>query len=162
MSGVTAPLDLDAGRGAALWRSRLACLEALRRVSPALPGAASPAGEASLGEDLEAQRPGDGRGLDQLHLHLVAETIGFTRVVAAHGVGSLVVAVVIVTDGGRRNEAVRAGLLQLDEEPRLCHPRDLSTECGPDPVGKEVRDQAVDCLTLRRHGAALRRRDLGA
>ena len=52
--------------------------------------------------------------------------------------------------------------MKLDEEPRLRHARDLPIECGPDPAGEEVRDQAVDCLTLSRHGPPLGRRYLGA
>ena len=65
----------------------------------------------------------------------------------------------MVAAGTKPSAPVSSSLMK---KPGLGDAGDLALECGADPVGQEMGDQAVVCLPLRRHGAALGRRDAGA
>ena len=71
----------------------------------------------------------------------------------------LVVAEIFVADGARRDEAVGAGLVELDEQAGARDAGDAAFEGRADAVGEEMRDQPVDGLALGLHGAALGGRD---
>src|SRR5215470_7659085 len=74
----------------------------------------------------------------------------------------LVVAKIIGADGARRDEAVGAGVVELDEQAGAGGARDVALEGRADAVGEEMREQAVEGLALGFHGAALGGRDLRA
>ena len=61
----------------------------------------------------------------------------------------------LVADRARRNEAVRACAVELDEQAGSRHPRNPALKRGADPVGEVVRDQPVVGLALGLHGAPL-------
>src|SRR5204862_8336105 len=72
--------------------------------------------DAALGQQLEAERTGHGRGLDKFYRNAVAKPIRLARAIADHGVHGLLVAEIFVPDGACRNEAVGAGFVELDEQ----------------------------------------------
>src|SRR3712207_3039941 len=129
-SGAGAPaLRLDPCRGAP--GSGLA-VRGLARAG--CPGRARPAGEPALGEELEAQGAGHGRGLNELDLHLVPEPVGLAGAVPDECVSRLIVAIEIRPDRGGRDEAVGARLSELHEETGLGDAGDLTLEDGADLV----------------------------
>src|SRR5258708_22825286 len=71
---------------------------------------------ASFRQHLEAQRTSDRRRLDQTHCDRIAEPRGLAAGVADQGVGALVVAEIVLAQGRRRDEAVGAGIVELDEQ----------------------------------------------
>ena len=80
------------------------------------PRAAAPV-IAAFGQKLEAQRAGDRRRLDQLDRDAVAEPVASRRCGRRPcACAVLVVAEVLVADGARRDEAVGAGVVELDEQ----------------------------------------------
>ena len=111
--------------------------------------------DAAFGQKLEAERAGDRRRLDELHRDAVAEPVRLARAVADHGVHGLLVAEIFVADGARRNEAVGAGVVELDEQAGAGDAGDAALEGGADAVGEKMRDQPVVGLALGLHGAAL-------
>ena len=124
-----------------------------RLLGPVFSLSGAPGGTA-FGKDLEPQRAGDRRGLDKPYGDRIAQAVGCRA--ADKGVGGFVVAEVFVApDGARRDEAVGAGLVELDEQARARDARYVAVEGGADPVGEEVRDQPVGGLALGLHGAAL-------
>ena len=117
---------------------------------------------AALGEKFESQRARDGRGLDEPHRDAIAEAGRLAAARADQGVAVLVVAEIIGADGARRNEAVGAGIVELDEQAGAGGARDVALEGRADAVGEEMGEQAVEGLAFGFHGAALGRRDLCA
>src|SRR5262245_38611010 len=102
------------GGGIALVRRRRTRM--LRRC--ALRPVAAVAVGATLREELEAQRAGDRRRLDQAHRDRIAEPVRHAAAIADQGMAILVVAEIFVTtDGARRYEAIGAGVVELDEQP---------------------------------------------
>src|SRR5215213_7913029 len=97
----------------------------------------------AAGEKLEAQGAGDRGGFHQPHGNRIAQPIGFSAAVADQRMAALVEAKEFIADGARRNEAVGAGLVQLDEESRAGDAADAAFELRPDAVGEEMRDQPV-------------------
>src|SRR5262245_59087733 len=114
---------------------------------------------APLRQKLESQGAGDRRGLDQAHGAPVAEPVGLAAAVADQRVAILVIAEIFAPDGARRNEAVGAGIVELDEQAGARDPRDVAVEGRADAVGEEMREQSVEGLALGLHGAPLGRRD---
>src|SRR5262245_37809143 len=105
------------------------------------PGAAAPVG-AAFRDELEAQGAGDRRRLDQPHGDRIAESVGYATAIADHGVAVLVVAEIFVAaDGARRNEAVGAGVVELDEQAGAGGAGDVTLEGGADSVGKKMGEQ---------------------
>src|SRR5262245_62670211 len=74
----------------------------------------------------------------------------------------LVVAEIFAADGARRNEPVRAGVVELDEQTGAGGAGNVPLEGCADTVGEEMREQAVEGFALGLHGAALGSRDLRA
>ncbi len=72
------------------------------------PGAGGAFDGTALGQHLEAERAGGRNGLDQAHLHVVAQAITDTRALADQGVQILIVVPEVATDRGNRHEAVGA------------------------------------------------------
>ena len=108
------------------------------------------------------KRAGDRRGLDQPHRDAIAEPVGLAAAVADQRVAVLVIAEIVVADGARRDEAVGAGVVELDEQAGAGHAGDAALERRADAIGEEMREQPVEGLALRLHGAALGGRDLRA
>ena len=69
------------------------------------------------------------------------------------------IAVIVVAEGARRDEAVGAGLVELHEQAGARDAADAALEDRADAVGEEMRDQPVDRLALGLHGAPLGGRD---
>src|SRR4051794_26268734 len=91
--------------------------------------------DASAGQQLEPQRAGDRRRLDQAHRDAIAEPPGLAGAVADQRVFGLVVAEKIVADGACRDEAVGAGLVELDEQAGAGRTADAALEGRADAVG---------------------------
>src|SRR5262245_64191023 len=72
------------------------------------------------------------------------------------------VAKIFAADGAPGNEAVRAGVVELDEQTGAGGAGNVSLEGCADAVGEEMREQAVEGFALGLHGAALGGRDLRA
>src|SRR5215468_561323 len=142
---------------AALWAHRAVLTWAALVVSSGARRSTAFAGTviASLRQELEPQRARDRGGFDQAHTDAVAKTIGLAGVVADQRVLVFVVAEILAADRARRNETVRAGVIESDEQSGADGARDVSFERGADAVGKEMRDQPIDGFPLGRHGAAL-------
>ena len=85
----------------------------------------------------------------------VAELIGLAGARADQRVMGLVIAEIIVAERAGGNEAVGAGVGELDEQPGVGGAGDAALETGADLFGEEGRDQAVGGLALGGHGAAL-------
>src|SRR5258708_7295418 len=91
-----------------------------------------------------------------------AEAVRLAAASADQGMAVLVVAEIIRADGARRDEAVGAGVVELDEQAGAGGARDVALEGRADAVGEEMGEQAVEGLAFRFHGAALGGRGLGA
>src|SRR6516165_4279299 len=117
---------------------------------------------AAFGEKFESQRARDRRGLDQPHRDAIAEAVRLAALSADQGMAVLVVAEIIGADGARRDEAVGAGVVELDEQAGAGGARDVALEGRADAVGEEMGEQAVEGLAFGFHGAALGSRDLRA
>src|SRR5215475_3568225 len=108
---------------------------------------APPAGAAviaALGEKFESQRAGDRRRLHQLDGDAVAEPVRLAAAVADQRMPTLVVAEEIGADGARRDEAIGAGVVELDEQAGAGGAGNVPFEGGADAVGEEMREQAVE------------------
>ena len=105
--------------------------------------------------DLEPERAGEGRGLDEAHLDRVAQPIGLAGARANERTRPLLVAEIVVAERRRGHEAVGAGLGQFDEQADAGDAGDARPEHGADPVGEMSRDKPVDRLAFGRHSAAL-------
>ena len=108
----------------------------------------------------KTKRAGNRRGFDQADRHAIAEPVRFSAALGPQQMPVLVVAKIFVPDGARRNKAIGAGLVELDEQAGTRDPRDVTFERCADPIGQEMREQAIERFALRLHGAPLGRRDL--
>src|SRR5262249_56160722 len=70
---------------------------------------------AAFGQKFESQRARNRRGLDEPHRDAIAEAVGLAAAGADQGMAVLVVAEIIGADGARGDEAVGAGVVELDE-----------------------------------------------
>src|SRR5512146_373708 len=75
------------------------------------------ANHAALAQELETERPGRWNGLDQAHLDGIAKLEGRAGFLADQGLALLIMVEIFMADGGGRDEAVGAGLIQPHEEP---------------------------------------------
>src|SRR6516162_7124480 len=110
---------------------RAAVLLARRRAAAAERVATAPAQGrlvASLRQQLEAQRAGNRHGFDKTHRHLVAQAVGLAGRVTDQRMGSFVITEEVIAERARRDEAVGAGLVELDEQARAGDAADMSLE----------------------------------
>src|SRR6266404_3869980 len=114
---------------------------------------------APFGQKLESQGTRNRGGLDQFDRHRIAQPVALAGMVPDQRMARLVVAVIVRAERARRNEAVRAGVVELDEQSRARDPADAARESRADAVGEEMRDQPVVGFALGLHGAPFRRRD---
>src|SRR2546421_190752 len=117
---------------------------------------------AAFGEEFEPQRARDRRGLDEPHRDAIAEAVRLAAASADQGMAVLVVTGIIGADGARGDEAVGAGVVELDEQAGAGGARDVALEGRADAIGEEMGEQAVERFAFRFHGAALGGRDLCA
>src|SRR5262249_59622345 len=110
----------------------------------------------------ESHRAADRPASDQPHCDEMAEGVRLAAVSAEQGMAALVVAEIMGADGARRDEAVGAGVVELNEQAGAGSPGDVALEGRADAVGEETGEQAVEGLAFRFHGAALGGRDLRA
>src|SRR5207302_1469760 len=118
-------------------------------------------GGLAVREELEPQRAGQRDRLDQPHRDMVAQPVALAARAADQRMAVLVIAEILVADGARRNEAVGARVVELDEQADAGHPGDATLEGGADPISQEMRQQPVESLAFRLHGAPLGDRDGG-
>src|SRR5262245_24319965 len=85
---------------------------------------------AAFGEKLESQRARDRRRLDEAHGDAIAEPVRLAAPVADQSMPILVIAEIIRADGARRDEAVRAGVVELDEQPGARRAGNVTFERG--------------------------------
>src|ERR1700724_3275397 len=96
---------------------------------------------AGMAHELETQGAGDRRGLDQLHGHRIAEPMGVGM--ADERAGAFVKTKIFAADKARRDEAVGAGVVELDEQAGAGDAGNMTVEGGADAIGEEMRDQPV-------------------
>ena len=125
------PLNARAG-GLPAAKRRRAARQPARRAGVAL----------ALRQHLEAQRAGGRDRLDEAHAHLVAQPIGRRRCGRRQRVRVLVMAPVVVADGGGGHEAVGAGVAQAHEQADARDARDSRVELRSDAVGEKGRRSA--------------------
>ena len=70
---------------------------------------------AALGQKLKAQGTSNGGCLYEANPNAIAETIGFSALISDQCVFVLVVAKIFIADCSCRNEAIGAGMIELDE-----------------------------------------------
>src|SRR5690349_16437376 len=100
----------------------------------------------------EAQRAGDRRRLDEFDRDRIAKAVG--RGTADESAASFVKTKVLLADAARRNKAIGAGFIELDEQTGARHPGNMPVENCTDAIGQEVRDQPIGGLAFGLHGAA--------
>src|SRR5437899_4644502 len=130
----SAPLPLVAGLavGSALLGALLSSQPARRRAPMSLRENARSGIAASFRQHLEAQCTGDRRRLDEAHRDCIAEPIGLCAGVADQRVGALVVAEIFLAERRRRDEAIGAGVVELDEQAGARDAADVPVEDGAD------------------------------
>ena len=72
------------------------------------------------------------------------------------------IAEIVGADGARRDEPVGACVVELDEKSGAGRPGDVAFERRADAIGEEMREEPVEGLAFRLHGATLGGRDLCA
>src|SRR5262249_31106434 len=103
----------------------------------ARPARATGAGPlAAFGEELETERAGDRRRLDQAHRHRVAEPVARPAAVADERMATLFIAEILGADVARRDEAVGARVVELDEQAGAGDAGDVALERCPDALGQ--------------------------
>src|SRR5262249_19007740 len=110
----------------------------------------------------ESQRACDRRGLDQPHGDAIAKAISLAAPRADQRVALLVIAEILAANGARGNEAVRAGVVEFDDQAGARGTGDVAGGGWADAIGEEMRQQAIARLLFVFHGAALAGRDLPA
>src|SRR5262245_5801862 len=113
------------------------------------------ANHTALVEELETERTGRWDSLNQAHLDEIAKLEGSAGFLADQSMTLLVMIEILMADGGGRDEAVGAGLVQPHEEAGAGEPGDAGGKAGADAIGKISGDQPVGSFTFRRHGAPL-------
>src|SRR5205814_3722440 len=83
------------------------------------------------------------------------------RSIADQCMAGLVIPEIIIAEAAGRDEAVSAGVVELDEQPRPGDAADAAFEGRADLLAQEMRDEPVDRLALRLHGAPLRAGNIG-
>ena len=111
-------------------------------------------GIAASSDSISNRSAGDGRP-DEAHRNRIAEPIGLSAGVADERMGALLVTKIFIAQGRGRNEAVGAGVVELDEQAGSGDAADAPLEDDTDAIGKEMGDQAIDGLALGHHGAPL-------
>src|SRR6202008_2436618 len=92
----------------------------------------------------------------------IAEPVGLASAGADQRVAILVIAEIVGADGARGDEPVGASVIELDEKAGASRPGNVPLEGRADAIGEEMREEAVERLAFRLHGAALGGRDLRA
>ena len=113
------------------------------------------AGEFPAGfrEYLEYRAAGHPVGLQQLDRHPVGQAIDPAATAADQTVQRLFVGVIIVGQARYRHDAVRAGLVQPDEQAEAGDAADPAAEGRADPLGQISGGEAVDRFALGFGGA---------
>src|SRR5262245_33790536 len=83
---------------------------------------------AAFGMKFESQRARGRRGLDEPHRDAIAEAVRLAAAGADERMAVLVVAEIIGADGARGDEAVGAGIVELDEQAGAGGARDVALE----------------------------------
>src|SRR5207302_10557358 len=109
--------------------------------------------DAPLGLKLEPQRAGHKGWFDVADGTAIAQPLRFAAALGPQRMSVLMVAKILITDGACRNEAVGAGLVELDEQSGARDPGNVTFERRTDPIGQKMREQAIEGLALRFHGA---------
>src|SRR5262245_63264678 len=91
---------------------------------------------AAFGQKFESQRARDRRGLDQPHRDAIAEAVRLAAASADQGMAVLVVAEIIGDYGAREDEAVGAGVVELDEQAGAGGARDVALEGRAYAIGE--------------------------
>src|SRR5215213_5112704 len=73
-------------------------------------------GRGCFRQQFKPQRAGDGSCFDQPHCYAVAEAVRGAARATYHRVLVLLIAKVFVPNGTRRNDAIGAGIVELDEQ----------------------------------------------
>src|SRR5690349_18467304 len=81
----------------------------------------------------EAQRAGDRRRLDEFDRDRIAKAVG--RGTADESAASFVKTKVLLADAARRNKAIGAGFIELDEQTGARHPGNMPVENCTDAIG---------------------------
>jgi hypothetical protein len=107
----------------------------------------------------ETQGTGGRDGLDQSDLHLVSQPIHGPGSIADKGVRCFVVPPELATERRGGDEAISPCFSKPYEEAGARDAGYTGRKLGADTVGKEGGNQAVDGVSLRRHGSPLGLRD---
>src|SRR5262249_6049112 len=89
----------------------------------------------------------------------IAKAISLAAARANQRVALLVIAEILAADGARGNEAVRAGVVEFDEQPGARGAGDVAGEGCADTIGEEMCEQAIESLPFGFHVGALVGRD---
>ena len=90
---------------------------------------------------LNRSAPATGAASTSSHRHRIAEPVRHRA--ADKGAAGFVEAEIFVADGARRDKAVGAGLVELDEQAGARDAGNMPVECRADAVGQKMRDQPV-------------------
>src|SRR5262244_2245458 len=133
--------------------AELAAAGARIRTAASAPAAPKRRLVAAFREQLEPQRARHRDRLHQLDRDLVAEPVGLAGRLADQRMGGLVESKIVIAERSGRDEAIGAGLVELDEQAAAHDAADAAGESRADLLAQEMRDQPVDRFSLRRHGA---------
>ena len=105
--------------------------------------------------------PATGMASTSLHRDAIAEPVGLAGRAADHGVAVLVILEIVIADGARRNESVRAGFVKLHEQPgagdtRRSGPRRWRRSGRPDDARSAGRSVSRSAAMARRSAAEMR------
>src|SRR5271154_1360414 len=92
-----------------------------------------------MANKLETQRSRNRRRFDQLDRDRIAEPVG--QRAADEGAPGFVKAEIFIADQARRNKAVGAGLVELDEQSGAGDAGNVAVESGADAIGEEMRNE---------------------
>src|SRR5215210_7119935 len=113
-------------------------------------------GRGCFRQQFKPQRAGDGGCFDQPYCYAVAEPVRGAARATYHRVLVLLIAKVFVPDGARRNESVRTGIIELDEQARTGNAGDTPFKGDAYLIGKKMGEQSVEGLALGFHSAPFR------
>ena len=118
-------------------------------------------GEARLRQQFEPQRARHRGCFYQTNVDHVTQPVHGTAARADQRVAGLVVIEIFRSQGADRDQAVGAGIAELDEQSGPGDAGDAALKGGPDAIGEKMRDQAISGFALGLHGAALGDGNLG-
>src|SRR5262249_62026164 len=93
--------------------------------------------------------------------HWIAEAMSGSGLGTDKSVAILLITEILRSDRARRNEAVRASVVELHEQAGAGDAGNVPFEGRAHLISKEMREQAVECLALGPHRAPLSGRNGG-